>query len=124
MSQDHYRTLGLHAGASHAEIKTAFRRLALAHHPDRHGGSSVATARFHQIISAYKELLRTPEQPEAIPVEAPPEPPAPRQAVASPAVDVTLLGAFLCLVLAGLGVVAWQASKARPRRPLRATRLR
>ncbi len=124
MSQDHYRTLGLHPGASNAEIKTAFRRLALAHHPDRQGGSSVAAARFPQIVSAYKELLRTPERPEVIPVEAPPEPSAPRQAVASPAVDVTLLGAFLCLVLAGLGVVAWQASKARPRRRLRATRLR
>jgi hypothetical protein len=46
-------TLGLEAGATLAQVKEAFRDLALQHHPDR-GGDPAA---FHKIREAYGEAL-------------------------------------------------------------------
>ncbi len=48
-----YRLLGLSSGATLAEVKSAFRRLALQHHPDRGGRSD----RFSRISEAYQALL-------------------------------------------------------------------
>jgi DnaJ domain len=56
MSSDPYRTLGVQPGASMAEVKRAYRRLAKAYHPDSAG--EVALPRFLAIHAAY-ELLRT-----------------------------------------------------------------
>ena len=47
-----YETLGVPKGASDAEIKKAYRRLAGQHHPDKGGD----TAKFQEIQSAYETL--------------------------------------------------------------------
>lgn len=59
---DHYQTLGIRRDATKAEVKAAFRRHALRDHPDRHAGSTDATARanaarrFRQASDAYHVL--------------------------------------------------------------------
>lgn len=50
--KDHYATLGVSRGASDAEIKRAYRRLASQNHPDKGGD----TARFQEIEEAYRVL--------------------------------------------------------------------
>lgn len=57
-----YKALGLHHGASDADVKIAFKRLALKYHPDRHVGSNAegrayATAKFQAAKQAYEILL-------------------------------------------------------------------
>lgn len=55
MSIDPYRTLGLEPGASAAEVKRAYRRLAKAFHPDSAG--EAALPRFLAIQEAYEVLV-------------------------------------------------------------------
>lgn len=52
--RDHYAILGVLRTASAAEIRRAYRQLALAHHPDRAGVDS--TAVFQRIAEAYAIL--------------------------------------------------------------------
>ncbi|GJM23282.1 MAG: molecular chaperone DnaJ [Planctomycetota bacterium] len=56
--QDYYEVLGVARDASEAEIKKAYRRLALKWHPDRNQGEEheAAEARFKQISEAYEVL--------------------------------------------------------------------
>jgi len=56
---DPYRTLGVDRGATPDEIKHAFRRLALRHHPDRNPGDREAESQFKEVTAAY-ELLSDP----------------------------------------------------------------
>lgn len=49
---DHYKTLGVERTASEDEIKQAFRRLAMKHHPDRGGDAE----HFKRIEEAYRTL--------------------------------------------------------------------
>lgn len=49
---DHYQTLGVQPNASEAEIKKAYRSLAMKHHPDRGGDQ----AKFKDISAAYETL--------------------------------------------------------------------
>ncbi|HEX2626398.1 MAG TPA: J domain-containing protein, partial [Candidatus Limnocylindrales bacterium] len=51
---DPYRTLGLEAGASSAEVKRAYRRLAKTFHPDSAGEQAVP--RFLAIQAAYDQI--------------------------------------------------------------------
>ncbi|XP_051224454.1 uncharacterized protein [Lolium perenne] len=58
---DHYKTLGLRRDASKAQVKAAFSRLALLHHPDRHARADAATRaeatrRFRLAYDAYHVL--------------------------------------------------------------------
>ena len=55
-----YKTLGLKKGASQSEIKKAYRRLAMKHHPDRaaKNDKAVAEEKFKEIGDAYKILKR------------------------------------------------------------------
>jgi molecular chaperone DnaJ len=59
--RDPYQVLGIHRGATQAEIKAAFRRLAVQHHPDKNQSDSAAQARFTEINRAY-QILGEPEQ--------------------------------------------------------------
>jgi len=58
---DYYGTLGLQRGASEEEIKTAYRKMAMKHHPDRGGDQN----RFKEISTAY-EALSDPEKKRII----------------------------------------------------------
>lgn len=57
---DHYQTLGVSKTASLEEIKSAYRKLASKHHPDKGGD----TAAFQKIQSAY-EVLSDPAKKSA-----------------------------------------------------------
>ena len=61
MGKDYYSVLGLDRNAGADEIKKAYRKLALEHHPDRNQGSKDAEETFKQITEAY-EVLRDPEK--------------------------------------------------------------
>lgn len=56
--QDHYRTLDADPGASAAELRAAYLKLARANHPDRFGGPErhAAQARMQQINEAWNVL--------------------------------------------------------------------
>src|SRR5215213_9149211 len=51
--RDYYEVLGVSRSASADEIKKAFRRLAVQHHPDKEGGSE---EKFKEINEAYEVL--------------------------------------------------------------------
>ena len=52
-----YRLLGLTYGASLAEVKTSYRRLARRYHPDVNSGDKLAQEKFVHLTEAYKFLL-------------------------------------------------------------------
>ncbi len=55
---DPYKTLGVHPGASDAELRAAYRRLVQLHHPDHNQGSSAAARRFEEVQDAYAQITR------------------------------------------------------------------
>lgn len=60
-NMDYYSTLGLKRGASDDEIKKAYRKLAMKHHPDRGGDEK----KFKEVSTAY-EALTNPEKKRII----------------------------------------------------------
>ncbi len=54
--QDYYELLGVAKNASDAEIKKAFKRLAMKYHPDRNPDDSEAEAKFKEAKEAYDVL--------------------------------------------------------------------
>lgn len=54
---DYYRLLDLKHGASRAEIKASYRRLARKYHPDVNNGDKLAQDKFIELTEAYKHLL-------------------------------------------------------------------
>lgn len=54
---DYYSTLGINKNASQEEIKTAYRKMAMKHHPDRGGNEKT----FKNITEAY-ETLKDPQK--------------------------------------------------------------
>jgi molecular chaperone DnaJ len=61
MKQDFYVVLGVQRDASEADIKKAYRKLAMECHPDRNNGDKVAEEKFKLVSEAY-EVLRDPEK--------------------------------------------------------------
>lgn len=57
--KDYYETLGVSKTASEAELKSAFRKLAMQYHPDRNPGSAEAEAKFKDLNEAYQILSDT-----------------------------------------------------------------
>jgi DnaJ-class molecular chaperone len=61
MPRDYYETLGVERGASEAEVKRAFRKLARELHPDVNAHDPEAEEKFKEAATAY-EVLSDPEQ--------------------------------------------------------------
>ena len=55
-SRDLYEVLGVARDATTDEIKSAYRKLALRHHPDRNPGDKEAEQRFREAAEAYSVL--------------------------------------------------------------------
>lgn len=58
---DYYSTLGINRNASQEEIKKAYRKMAMQHHPDRGGDEK----KFKQISEAY-EILSDPQKKQMV----------------------------------------------------------
>jgi molecular chaperone DnaJ len=56
MARDYYDVLGVDRGVDAAGLKSAYRKLAMEHHPDRNGGSEESMAKFKEISEAYSVL--------------------------------------------------------------------
>lgn len=56
MAEDYYGLLGVARNATGAEIKSAYRKLAMKYHPDRNPGNKEAEAKFRTINAAYEAL--------------------------------------------------------------------
>jgi molecular chaperone DnaJ len=54
--QDFYEALGVRRGASPEDIKKAYRKLAMQHHPDRNPGDKAAEHKFKELSEAYEIL--------------------------------------------------------------------
>ena len=53
---DYYELLGVSKTATDAELKSAFRKLAMKHHPDKNPGDKHAEVRFKELNEAYQVL--------------------------------------------------------------------
>ncbi len=56
MQQDYYELLGVNRSADEAEIKKAYRKLAMKHHPDRNPDDKDSEEKFKEVQKAYAVL--------------------------------------------------------------------
>jgi curved DNA-binding protein CbpA len=59
--EDYYKILEVNRDVSSEEIKKAYRKLSMIHHPDKNGNSEESTIKFKLIASAY-EVLGNPDK--------------------------------------------------------------
>lgn len=59
--RDYYEILGVSKSASEAELKAAYRKLALQYHPDRNPDNKAAEDKFKEAAEAY-DVLRDPQK--------------------------------------------------------------
>ena len=59
--RDYYEILGVGKSADEAELKSAFRKAAMKHHPDRNPGDKAAEAKFKELNEAY-DTLKDPQK--------------------------------------------------------------
>ena len=57
--RDYYDVLGVEKNADDKAIKAAFRKLAMANHPDRNQGNGAAEGRFREANEAYAKPMQT-----------------------------------------------------------------
>jgi curved DNA-binding protein CbpA len=95
VQRDWYVVLGVPRGAPDAEIKLAYRELALIHHPDRNPGNTTAANKFLLVKEAYETLtdpnerrlhdqelkLRDGKAAKPLRTAAPPSPPSSEKTV-------------------------------------------
>ena len=62
--RDYYEVLGVARNAGDEELKKAYRRCAMKHHPDRNPGDAAAEAAFKECKEAY-EVLADPSRRRA-----------------------------------------------------------
>ena len=62
--RDYYEVLGINKGATDDEIKKAYRKVAMANHPDTHPNDKDAEERFKEASEAY-EVLSDPKKKAA-----------------------------------------------------------
>ena len=55
-NRDYYEILGVSRNASEQELKAAYRKLAMSHHPDRNPGDHSAEEKFKEAAQAYSVL--------------------------------------------------------------------
>ena len=61
MKEDYYDILGISKGATATEIKKAYRKKAIEHHPDKNPGDSKSEEAFKKAAEAY-EVLSDPDK--------------------------------------------------------------
>src|SRR5215208_8393663 len=54
--RDYYEVLGVSRGATEAEVKSAYRKLAVRYHPDKNPGDAEAEEKFKEAAEAYSVL--------------------------------------------------------------------
>ena len=59
--RDYYEVLGVGKSASSDEIKKAYRKLAMKHHPDKNSGDKAAEEKFKEASDAYS-ILADPQK--------------------------------------------------------------
>ena len=59
--RDYYEVLGISKNASEAEIKKAYRQMAIKYHPDKNPDDKTAEDKFKEAAEAY-EVLSNPEK--------------------------------------------------------------
>lgn len=56
MSKNPYDVLGVSKTATADDIKKAYRKLAMKHHPDKNKGDKASEAKFKEVSAAYEVL--------------------------------------------------------------------
>src|ERR1043166_4128066 len=59
--KDYYKILGVEKGVSQADIKKAYRKLAVKYHPDKNPGDKKSEEKFKELNEA-NEVLSDPEK--------------------------------------------------------------
>lgn len=74
MHRDPFTTLGISYDATLVEARQAYRRLALAHHPDLNPGDPTAPERFKAVLRAYRAIASGAARKRGAPSTPPPGP--------------------------------------------------